>query len=90
MHAVACAPLLREARIERIYLVTHYWHMPRAMAAFSQAGVEVVPAPMGLERGEMEWYDPRWILPGAGALWTSALVFHEWLGRAWYRLRYGY
>ena len=90
LHAVHCTPLLRDAGIERIYLVTHYWHMPRAMAAFGQAGVEVVPAPMGFLGTARASYDPRWILPGLGALCTSSVVFHEWIGRLWYRFRYGY
>lgn len=90
LHVVACAPLVRDAGIERIVLVTHYWHMPRAVASFGQLGVEIVPAPLALDRDDEDWYDPRWLLPGAAAFYTSAVVFHEWIGRAWYRLRYGY
>lgn len=89
-HVVRCRPLLRDAGIERIYLVTHYWHMPRAMAAFGQAGVEVVPAPMGFDASDRPLLDPRWILPRSGALCTTPLIFHEWIGRLWYRLRHGY
>lgn len=88
-HAVYCRDLLRDAGIERIYLVTHFWHMPRAMAAFRQAGVEVVPAPMGFAESERRWFDPTWVLPGLGALCSTSLIFHEWIGLVWYRLRYG-
>jgi uncharacterized SAM-binding protein YcdF (DUF218 family) len=89
-HAVYCRDLLRDARIERIYLVTDYWHMPRAMAAFGEAGVEVVPAPMGFNDSERNWLDPSWVLPSLGALCSTSLIFHEWIGRLWYRLRYGH
>ena len=89
-HAVYCRDFLRDAGIERIYLVTHFWHMPRAMAAFRQTGVEVVPAPMGFGDSRRAWYDPSWLLPGIGALCTTSLVFHEWIGIVWYRLRYGH
>ncbi len=89
-HAVYCRDLLRDAGIERIYLVTHFWHMPRAVAAFGEAGVEVVPAPMGFADSERDWYDPRWALPGVAPLYASSLVFHEWIGLLWYRLRYGH
>ncbi len=91
-HAVKCTGLLRDAGIEKIYLVTHFWHMPRAVAAFRQIdGLEIVPAPLGFGDGEpRKWYDPRRLLPGTVHLYASALAFHEWIGRLWYRVRYGY
>ena len=39
--------MLTGAGIKRAYLVTHAWHMPRARWAFVNAGVDIVPAPMG-------------------------------------------
>ena len=90
-HAVRCTPLFHEAGIERIYVVTHFWHMPRAVAAFSQVeGLELVPAPLGFSERRRDWYDPRWLAPSSPALYSSAGVLHEWIGRFWYRLRYGY
>ncbi len=91
-HAVHCADLLRDAGVDRVYLVTHTWHMPRAVAAFGQIdGLEIVPAPMGVDGGERRrWYDPGWLMPSAVHLHASALALHEWIGRAWYRVRYGY
>ncbi len=91
-HAINCADLLRGAGIERIYLVTHYWHMPRAVASFRQIeGLEIVPAPLGInDRDQRDWYDPRWIMPGIPHLHASAIALHEWIGRFWYRARYGY
>lgn len=89
-HALRCADLLHDAGIERLYVVTHYWHMPRAMAAFNiLEGVEVVPAPMGFGESSRDRWDPRWLLPGVGALCANALALHEWMGRLWYWLRYG-
>lgn len=82
--------MLRRDGVSRIYLVTHFWHMPRAVAAFRHAGLEVVPAPIGrtaladLRSGWRAW------VPARTALAASKAVFHEWAGRAWYRLRYGY
>jgi len=38
-------PLLAQAGVRRIYLVTHAWHMPRAARAFRAAGFDVIPAP---------------------------------------------
>ena len=74
------APLLRQAGVQRIALVTHAWHMPRAMLAFEQAGLAVTPAPMGYvlpAQGELlEW------LPSAQGLQASRQVLREWLALA--------
>lgn len=73
------APLLRQSGVQRIALVTHAWHMPRAAAAFEQAGLVVTPAPMGhvlAGQGLLAW------LPSAGGLQVSHLVLKEWLGLA--------
>jgi len=72
--------LLRQAGVQRIALVTHAWHMPRAMLAFEQAGLAVTPAPMGYvlpAQGELlEW------LPSAQGLQASRQVLREWLALA--------
>jgi uncharacterized SAM-binding protein YcdF (DUF218 family) len=81
--------LLQQLGIRRIALVTHAWHMPRAVYSLEQAGVDLVAAPTGFvgrrdnppEDG-VEWRD--W-LPGAGNLHDSALLLHEYLGGWWYR-----
>ena len=89
-HAVRCAGLFRRAGIERIYLVTHFWHMPRAVASFEAlAGVEIVPAPMGFTESD-SGFELKWLLPRSGPLCASATILHEWFGRCYYRLRCGY
>ena len=61
----------------RVALVTDSWHMPRAAAAFSAAGLQVTPAPMGFpvagERPVLQW------LPSVGGLALSRTVLREWL-----------
>ncbi len=80
-------PILVQAHIQRAYLVTHAWHMPRAVQAFQQAGINIIPAPTGftnpwpIERGGFAW------LPSAHALQTSSYALHELGGRLWYGLR---
>src|SRR3546814_14485454 len=57
------AAKLRAAGIRRFYLVTHAWHMPRAMLAFAGTGLEAVPAPTCFaSRSELGWVD---FLPSA-------------------------
>lgn len=81
------ALLLQGHGIGRIYLVTHCWHMRRAVAAFRAAGLEVKAAPMGFSAPRR---GPGALLPDAGALGESRYLLHEWGGLLWYRLRYGY
>lgn len=79
------AALLRAAGVKKFYLVTHAWHMPRAMAAFEGLGVEAVPAPTRfVSRSDMTWRD---FLPSATAFCTTYYAVHEWLGLAWHRVR---
>ncbi len=72
------ADAMRGDKIQRIALVTHAWHMPRARAAFEQAGFQVTPAPTGFptarDRTLLEW------LPSAHGLDLSRSVLREWLG----------
>jgi uncharacterized SAM-binding protein YcdF (DUF218 family) len=80
--------LLKGAGIGEVLLVTHAWHMPRAVEAFERAGLKVVPAPlggMGPATDGDEWLD--WV-PRASSLQMNYLALHEMLGRLWYRYRY--
>jgi uncharacterized SAM-binding protein YcdF (DUF218 family) len=71
------APLLQRDGVQRIALVTDAWHMPRAVAAFEQAGLAVMPAPMGfvrpIESAMLQW------LPSARGLLASQQVLREWM-----------
>ena len=78
------AELLAAARCGRILLVTHAWHMPRARRAFERAGLEVIPAPMGIHIWPAR--DLGAITPFSRALLESTWGVHEWVGRLWYRL----
>ncbi len=87
-NATCSARLLRPAGIDRVVLVTHFWHMPRAAAAFRHAGLDTLPAPMGFigrlrsEAGLMA------LVPTARTLLSSYLALHEWIGIVWYRIRH--
>lgn len=53
-NALRTVPILKQAGITRVVLVTHDWHMPRAQKMFELAGgdsLKVEPAPVGLARG---------------------------------------
>lgn len=79
------AELLLPAGVRKVALVTHAWHMPRAVAAFESAGLEVLPAPTGYQSiGPVSALD---FVPRAGAMQGSARALHEWIGQGWYALR---
>jgi uncharacterized SAM-binding protein YcdF (DUF218 family) len=85
-NAADSAMLLRAANIQRVALVTHAMHMPRAMRSFRRQGLEPVAAPT-------QFYSvtdrrPAWfaVLPSGGSLLVSGMAMYEMLGLAWYSL----
>ena len=81
--------MLKQAGVERILLVTHAFHMSRAVPAFEAEGITVIPAPMGFLASRDFRFRVDLLLPNAKAMSRSYLALHELLGRAWYQLRYG-
>jgi uncharacterized SAM-binding protein YcdF (DUF218 family) len=79
--------LLAAESVDRIALVSHAWHLPRAVAIFERVGFTVLPAPTLVPAARH--YDALDWLPDAFALNQSVIALHEYLGRAWYRMRYG-
>lgn len=79
------AKMLHAAGIKRIYLVSHAWHLPRAIRVFQQAGFEVIPAPTAFSTR----YDTNLLtfLPNVEALERSRIFSHEIIGLIWYRLK---
>lgn len=70
--------LLRE-NMRRIALVSHAWHLPRAVPLFAAEGLEVTPAPTAFTTASPSEVE-NW-LPSANALRKSQLALHEMLGR---------
>jgi uncharacterized SAM-binding protein YcdF (DUF218 family) len=70
--------LLQSAGIHRVVLVTHAAHMRRSVHEFTDAGVEAVPAPVGMLAAR----DPGiWsYLPTPGALLRACAAINELLG----------
>jgi len=79
------APLLRQAGVERIALVSHAWHLRRAAPLFEAQGLSVVPA--GIQFASTRMDHPFDVLPTPNGLRDSSLALHEWLGILWYKLR---
>jgi uncharacterized SAM-binding protein YcdF (DUF218 family) len=80
--------VLNQAGVTRIYLVTHAWHMPRAVLAFQAAGFQVVPAPTAyITRYQTDFLA---FVPNAYALRDSRIFMHELIGIFWYQLKFGH
>ncbi|WP_428357333.1 YdcF family protein [Methyloprofundus sp.] len=78
--------ILSRQGVQRIILVTHAFHMRRAVEQFELQGFVVLPAPTGFfSRADVDIFS---FLPSAKALQHSSLVIHELMGRAWYKIRY--
>lgn len=77
-NAALSAPLLKEAGISRIALISQAWHLPRARSHFEHAGLHVIPAPTGFST-EQE-FSLLFLIPQASALDRSARALLEWMG----------
>lgn len=78
------AAILKPDGIRSVYLVTHAWHMRRALIAFAHFGITATPAPVPPDRPERTWIDD--VIPTVSAWQTSYYAIHEWIGCAWYEL----
>ena len=86
-NAVFSSQMLKGVGIGEVLLVTHAWHMPRAIEAFESAGMRAIPAPTG-QLSPSHKLDYQDFLPGASALQSTCWALHEMLGLWWYRYRY--
>jgi uncharacterized SAM-binding protein YcdF (DUF218 family) len=84
-NATLSAALLRRDGIGTVLLVTHAWHMRRALIAFRAAGLVALPVPLLPEHA---WHPTLGsFVPRAGAWQRSYYALHEWIGGTWYALR---
>ena len=81
-NAIRSVALLKQAGVTRAVLVTHAWHMPRAMRLFNEAAggaIDFVAAPIGLapitRGGAIDW------LPSADGFDRVRLVLRERLAK---------
>ncbi len=72
---------------QRVALVTSAWHLPRAVALFQRAGVDVLPCPADFSAvpdPEWDWGSLEFDL---GSIERSTAALHERIGLLWLRLQ---
>lgn len=80
--------LMKELQIDRVAIVTHAYHMPRAMQTAESLDMDAVPAPFGYMHKYFESNSVTNWLPFPENLVRSYLLSHELIGKWWYRLRH--
>ena len=88
-NAIFSSEMLKRSGVQRVILVTHAWHMKRAVAAFIANGMAVTPAPTAFYVPAPESVFSA-IAPSLATLRMSGYGIHELLGGIWYTVRYGY
>jgi uncharacterized SAM-binding protein YcdF (DUF218 family) len=79
------AAILRKAGIRSVYLVSHAWHLRRALIAFRAAGITATAAPVAMdEPPRATWHN---VVPHVSSWQASFYALHEWIGIVWYELR---
>lgn len=79
------AELLAAAGCRRAFVVTHAWHMPRALQSFARTSIEPIAAPTAFRGPAIaDWTS---FLPHWTGMKDTSLALHEGLGALFYRLR---
>ena len=81
------AEVLLPEGVKRVVVVTHAWHMPRAVWSFQKAGFEVVAAPMGFLGVDNARPLAGWV-PEFKSVWQSGMLLNEAAGQVGYSLFY--
>jgi uncharacterized SAM-binding protein YcdF (DUF218 family) len=84
-NAAFSAKMLKQEGVTHIYLVTHFWHMPRAQAVFEKHGLKVTPASMGFYQKDQ--FHPLDFYPSTAGIERIRLIWGEALGLIWYRIK---
>lgn len=62
------------------FLVTSYWHMPRAKSVADKLSIITCPV---VTKIEIDWS----LIPSYEAHWHSKAALHEWIGLVWYKVK---
>lgn len=85
------ASLLADKGIRKVALVTHSFHMQRAMQSMQEHNIDAIAAPFDFVEKQIPadyeyeaWKD--WV-PNSSFIYPNYLLLHEHIGTIWYRLK---
>lgn len=87
-NAVYSTNILKKDQIKTILLVTSAIHMKRAVLAFSQSDLHIIPAPTYFIQKPNLGHSIYTFLPNRFAFFTSTQCLYEYLGILWYHLHH--
>jgi len=73
--------------VRHVYLVTHAWHMRRAVREFEQVGIRVVAAPTGFHTLSPKARSLAAYLPNSEGMSQTAVAIRERVGFLWHDLQ---
>ncbi len=85
-NALYTSKILNTQGIKRIILVTHAFHMPRAVLQFQHQGLQVKPAPT-VFFSKTRPLNILSFIPSVSALSLNTLFIHEMMGRTWMTIK---
>lgn len=84
-NALFSARMLKKSGVRRIALVSHAWHLPRAIPLFEREGLKVVAAPTGFSTLSPSLMEN--LIPSGSAFGNSRKAIHEYLGQIYNRIK---
>ncbi|MDG2207038.1 MAG: YdcF family protein [Pirellulales bacterium] len=85
-NAIRAIELLQARDIDSALIVTDATHLNRALGCFRSLGMDAHAGGCNYKATKL-YLTPSSFLPSAGAAALNQVVFHEWLGLFYYRLR---
>ena len=83
--------ILDDLNIEKIIIVTHAFHMPRAMWSARKNDIDAIPAPFAFlgkkPKKPTNFLDLSLWAPNPFRLESNYLLLHELFGKFWYTLK---
>lgn len=84
-NAMFAKKVLKDKFLSKFLLVTHAYHMPRAMWCFEDVGLSPIAAPTVFYKRNSSVSEIYQYIPNAGALKQSRNALHEYIGMFWYK-----
>ena len=84
-NAMFTKKILNENSISKVLLVSHAYHMPRAMWSFEDVGLNPIPAPTVFYKRSASTSELKEYIPNASALTQTSNALHEYVGKFWYK-----